>query len=62
MNEYGAQRREPVNRQLVVKFDLKYNMDEPIAVVENIDGDILSVITGDNAEDLYDYLLGEEAY
>ena len=54
--------REPVNWQLVVKFDLQYNLDESIAVVENIDGDILYVIKGDEAEDLYDFILGEGDY
>ena len=54
--------REPVNRTLIVKFDIRYNLDEPLAIVENAEGDILAAIHGDNAEDLYDYLLGEEEY
>ena len=51
-----------LNRTLIVKFDINFNLDEPIAIVESADGDILSLIKGDQAEDLYDYLLGEEEY
>ena len=51
-----------INRTLIVKFDINFNLEEPVAIVENADGDILSLIKGDNAEDLYDYLIGEEEY
>ena len=51
-----------INRTLIVKFDLNFNLDKPIAIVENADGDILSILEDDAAEDLYDYLLGEGEY
>ena len=51
-----------INRTLIVKFDINFNLDEPTAIVESPDGDILALIRGDNAEDLYDWLLGEEEY
>lgn len=51
-----------LNRTLIVKFDINFNLDEPIAIVESADGDILSVFNGDRVEDLYDYLLGEDEY
>ncbi len=55
--------REPFNRTLVVKFDYHFNMPEPIVIVENEDGDLLSEVRGeDRVLDLYDYLMGEEEY
>ena len=54
-----------INDVLTVSFDIFENMDEPTAVVGRQKSDgfhLLNVITGDDAEDLYAMLLGEDKY
>lgn len=54
-----------VSEVLTISVDINANLDDPIVVVgrQMTDGlHILNVFHGDEAEDLYDYLLGEGEY